>query len=181
MLSAASKGIFPRISLIQGTFSRSFRVLKHKPITLQRPPGPNGDECCTWPFFLLPYPWHPHVAQGDRDEPASLSAPRHLRSCHQGPSLSHVPQFPFCMCHQGSQTVISWLLVGNRGVRGGPGDECVPVAVFFLCPCQSGAVFLIRNVRWWEPLSCPPRQWRGNRGPFILIYSLYVLTWPALC
>lgn len=41
--------------------------------------------------------------------------------------------------------------------------------------------FLIRDALWWEPLSCPPWQWRGNRGPFILIYSLYVLTWPASC
>lgn len=64
MLSAASERLFPRMSLIQGTFNRSFRVLKHKPITPQRPPGPRGDECCTWPCFLLLYPWRPHVARG---------------------------------------------------------------------------------------------------------------------
>lgn len=99
MLSAASEKVFPRISLIQGTSSRSFRVLKHKPITPQRPPGPSGDECARGPFFCSRTPWHPHVAQGDRDEPASPQAPlsppvlppRAFLVPHGSVSLRHVP------------------------------------------------------------------------------------------
>lgn len=99
MLSAASERLFPRISLIQGTFSRSFRVLKHKPITPQRPPGPSGDKCCTWPCFLLLYPWRPHVAGGTEMSqhlsPGTLSPlvlpPRAFLALRASVSLLYVP------------------------------------------------------------------------------------------
>lgn len=47
-------------------------------------------------------------------------------------------------------------------------------------PAKTEQFFLIRGALWWEPLSCPPRQWRGNRGPFILIYSHLFFVCPDL-
>jgi len=123
------EGSIPGSPLIQDILSRNFRVLK------QKPPGP------MWSLFSS------RARSGIRMWLRGTGMSQHLQAhCHllcprQGPSLSPMPQFPSCVRREGLQTVMFQLLTGTRGVGGGPGEGCTPMAVFYPSPCRSGAFF----------------------------------------